>query len=82
MGIPYRMELPGGRTPISQVVICLDVSDSMWDVPAKIASARIAAQALALAVQESGGQAVGILFHQIGLASFAPKKRGKSEKRG
>ena len=43
-------------------VICLDVSESIWDSKTKIGAARIAAQAIALAVRDAGGDVVGVLF--------------------
>jgi uncharacterized protein (DUF58 family) len=44
------------------VVICLDVSESMWYSKTKIGAARIAAQTIALAVRDTGGDVVGVLF--------------------
>jgi hypothetical protein len=69
VGMPLRMTLPGRETLRPRVVICLDVSGSMWD-QVKIAHARVAAQAVALAVQEGGGEAVGILFHEKAFVSL------------
>lgn len=70
-GIPFRMTVDGGATPAPQVVLCVDSSGSMWrDAPGgsttKIAIARAAAQAIALAVAEHGGEAVGVLFDNNG----------------
>jgi hypothetical protein len=42
--------------------VCLDVSESMWYTKAKIWAARVAAQAIALAVRDAGGDVVGVLF--------------------
>ncbi len=58
--VPLRMALPGKERPRPKVAICLDKSGSMKG--AKFVLAQIAAQAVALAVQEAGGEAVGILF--------------------
>ncbi len=61
-GIPFRLDLPGRSVPRPQVVICLDVSESMWYSKGKIWAARVAAQAIALAVRDAGGDVVGVLF--------------------
>jgi len=61
-GIPFRLDLPGRAAPRPQVVICLDVSESMWYSKGKIWAARVAAQAIALAVRDAGGDVVGVLF--------------------
>jgi hypothetical protein len=61
-GIPFRLDLPGRSAPRPQVVICLDVSESMWTAQGKIRAARVAAQAIALAVRDAGGDVVGVLF--------------------
>ena len=58
--IPLRMSLPGKDRPRSKVLICLDKSGSMKG--AKFVLAQIAAQAVALAVREAEGDAVGVLF--------------------
>ena len=66
-GLPFRLDLPGGEGPRPQVAICVDTSGSMWDVGfAKIFQARLAAQAIALAVREVGGDVVGLLFDDHG----------------
>jgi hypothetical protein len=67
-GIPFRLDLPGRSAPRPQVVICLDVSESMWYSKAKIGAARVAAQAIALAVRDAGGDVVGVLFDDTWLA--------------
>ena len=67
-GIPFRLDLPGRSAPRPQVVICLDVSESMWYSKTKIGAARIAAQAIALAVRDAGGDVVGVLFDDTWLA--------------
>lgn len=59
--IPLRLQLPGRERPRPRVVIGLDRSSSMKGAD-KFAQAQIAAQAVALAVQEAGGEVVGILF--------------------
>lgn len=58
--VPLRMALPGKDRPRVKVLICLDKSGSMKGP--KFALAQIAAQAVALAVREAGGEAVGVLF--------------------
>ncbi len=58
--IPLRMALPGKERPRPRVTICLDKSGSMKG--AKFVLAQTAAQAVALAVREAGGEVVGILF--------------------
>ncbi|MEJ5200356.1 MAG: hypothetical protein WHX53_15660, partial [Anaerolineae bacterium] len=64
--VPLRMTLPGREQPRLRVVICLDKSSSMTvnvrKNLRKFDLAQIAAQAVALAVQEAGGEVVGILF--------------------
>ena len=45
-----------------------DVSESMWYSKTKIGAARIAAQAIALAVRDAGGDVVGVLFDDTWLA--------------
>ena len=67
-GIPFRLDLPGRSAPRPQVVICLDVSESMWYSKTKIGAARIVAQAIALAVRDAGGDVVGVLFDDTWLA--------------
>ncbi len=57
--VPLRMALPGKERPRPKVAICLDKSGSMKG--AKFVLAQTAAQAVALAVQEASGEAVGIL---------------------
>jgi hypothetical protein len=54
------MALPGKERPRPKVAICLDKSGSMKG--AKFVLAQTAAQAVALAVREAGGEVVGILF--------------------
>lgn len=58
--LPFRMALPGPERPSAKVVICVDVSSSMRGP--KETAAFFAAQALALAVENSGGDVVGLLF--------------------
>ncbi|MBM4460580.1 MAG: hypothetical protein FJ011_22945 [Chloroflexi bacterium] len=58
--IPLRMALPGKERPRPKVLICLDKSGSMKG--AKFVLAQTAAQAVALAVREAGGEVVGVLF--------------------
>jgi len=58
--VPLRMALPGKERPRPKVLLCLDKSGSMKG--AKFVLAQIAAQAVALAVREAGGEAVGVLF--------------------
>ena len=58
--VPLRMALPGKERPRPKVAICLDKSGSMKG--AKFVLAQTAAQAVALAVREAGGEVVGILF--------------------
>ena len=66
--IPFRMRLSGRSTPGVKLVLCLDASGSMGhrcpgsNGSSKWHVAQLAAQALALAVQQSGGQVVGIVF--------------------
>ncbi len=62
--IPLRMALPGKERPRPKVLICLDKSGSMKG--AKFVLAQTAAQAVALAVREADGEAVGILFDDTG----------------
>jgi len=52
--------LPGKERPRPKVLVCLDKSGSMKG--AKFLLAQTAAQAVALAVREADGEAVGILF--------------------
>jgi len=58
--VPLRMALPGKERPRPKVAICLDKSGSMKG--AKFVLAQTAAQAVALAVREAGGEVVGVLF--------------------
>jgi hypothetical protein len=61
------MALPGHETPAPPLILTIDLSSSMFIGPAKKAKqARIAAQAVALAVKEAGGQVVVILFNTHG----------------
>ncbi len=62
--IPLRMALPGKERPRPKVLICLDKSGSMKG--AKFVLAQTAAQAVALAVREADGEAVGVLFDDTG----------------
>ena len=62
--VPLRMTLPGKERPRPKVLICLDKSGSMKG--AKFVLAQTAAQAVALAVREAGGEAVGVLFDDTG----------------
>jgi hypothetical protein len=59
--LPFRMAVMGCERPLPRVVICVDVSSSM-DERRKAETAFTAAQALALAVEASGGEVVGLLF--------------------
>lgn len=62
--VPLRMTLPGREVPRPRVVICLDKSASMcYD---KFNLAQTAAQAVALAIEEIGGEVVGVLFDNCG----------------
>jgi hypothetical protein len=58
--VPLRMALPGKDRPRVKVLICLDKSGSIKGP--KFALSQIAAQAVALAVREAWGEAVGVLF--------------------
>ena len=66
--IPFRLRLPGHTHPATKLVLCLDASGSMGSTcpgsngSSKWHVAQLAAQALALAVQQSGGQVVGVVF--------------------
>jgi hypothetical protein len=60
-GIPFRMALAGREVPAPRVVIALDMSDSMAD-DRKLQTARLAAQALAVAIRAVQGEVVGVLF--------------------
>ncbi len=66
--IPFRLRLPGHTHPATKLVLCLDASGSMGATcpgsngSSKWHVAQLAAQALALAVQQSGGQVVGVVF--------------------
>lgn len=66
--IPFRLRLPGRTHPATKLVVCVDASGSMGSpCPGSNGSskwhvAQLAAQALALAVQRSGGEAVGVVF--------------------
>lgn len=62
--VPLRMQLPGREQPRPKVVICLDKSGSMKG--AKFELAQTAAQAVALAVRDSGGEVIGVLFDDMG----------------
>ena len=66
--LPFRLRLPGHSHPATKLALCIDASGSMaspcpgsngsskWQV------AQLAAQALALAAQRSGGQVIGVVF--------------------
>ena len=60
--LPFRMRLPGKALPAAKVVLCLDISGSMSGT--KLTTARVAGQAIALAVQREGGEVVGVLFSE------------------
>ncbi len=65
--IPLRMALPGREAPASQLILAIDLSSSMFIGRGhKARQARIAAQAVALAVKAAGGQVVVILFNSHG----------------
>jgi len=65
--IPLRMDLPGHEAPAPQLILAIDLSSSMFIGQGEKAwQARIAAQALALAVKDAGGQVVVILFNTRG----------------
>lgn len=66
---PFRLALPGRTQPAPIVVIGVDVSSSMDGY--KQRAAFIAAQALALAVNASGGHVVGLLFDEWGAVAQA-----------
>ena len=61
--LPFRMRILGRETPAPRLLICVDVSSSM-DSDGKQQNAFLAAQAVALAGQQSGGEVVGLLFDQ------------------
>lgn len=69
--MPYRMKSGRGKTPRPKVVIVVDTSGSMSDPfpggkdTKKIAVARLAAQALALALRAVEGHVVGVLFDAL-----------------
>ena len=68
--LPFRMSLPGKDIPAPQIVLAVDVSSSMFSSAwRKVRQARIAAQAVALAVTAAGGQVVVILFNSHGFVS-------------
>jgi len=58
--VPLRMDVQGHESPAIKLVLALDVSSSMF--PQRILPAQIAAQAIALAVRDAGGEVVVILF--------------------
>ncbi len=65
--IPLRMALPGREAPAPQLILAIDLSASMFIGRGhKARQARIAAQAVALAVKDVGGQVVVILFNSHG----------------
>ncbi len=65
--IPLRMALPGREAPAPQLILAIDLSASMFiGRGEKARQARIAAQAVALAVKDAGGQVVVILFNSHG----------------
>ncbi len=65
--IPLRMALPGREAPAPQLILAIDLSASMFIGRGhKARQARIAAQAVALAVKNAGGQVVVILFNSHG----------------
>jgi hypothetical protein len=65
---PYRMDVPGNRVEGPNVVLCQDESGSMDDTVkggaggTKREIARMAAQAVALAIVQAGGQVHGLVF--------------------
>ena len=58
--VPLRMDVRGHEAPDIKVVLALDVSGSMFS--SRIWPAQTAAQAIALAVKEAGGEVVAVLF--------------------
>lgn len=66
--IPFRLRLSGRTHPATKLVVCVDASGSMGGVSpgsngsSKWHVAQLAAQALALAVQNTGGQVIGVIF--------------------
>ncbi len=65
--IPLRMALPGREAPAPQLILAIDLSASMFIGHGhKARQARIAAQAVALAVKDAGGQVMVILFNSHG----------------
>ncbi len=67
VAIPLRMALPGREAPAPQLILAIDLSSSMFIGNGhKARQARIAAQAVALAVKAAGGQVVVILFNSHG----------------
>ena len=66
---PFRMALSGKAQPAPNIVLCVDVSDSMRN--GKQEAAFIAAQALALAIAENDGHVVGLLFDGAAAVAIA-----------
>lgn len=66
--LPFQMTLPGRSRPAPAVVLAVDTSGSMHG-EGKLVRARQAAQALALAVRQAGGEVVGLLFSDRGYRS-------------
>lgn len=66
--VPFRLRLPGHTDPATKLALCIDASGSMGSTcpgsngSSKWHVAQLAAQALALAVQRTGGQTVGVVF--------------------
>jgi len=66
--LPLRLRLPGHTHPSTKLALCIDASGSMGAAcpgsngSSKWHVAQLAAQALALAVQRSGGQVIGVVF--------------------
>lgn len=66
--LPFRMRLPGHTHPATKLVVCVDASGSMSSTcpgsngSSKWHVAQLAAQSLALAVQRTGGQVIGVVF--------------------
>ena len=67
--LPFRMRLPGKALPAPQIVLCLDISGSM--AGRKLSMARVAGQAIALAVAAQGGEVVGVLFSDAAQTAVA-----------
>lgn len=73
--VPFRLDLPhpAGQTPGPQVFLAVDTSGSMRS-DGKLRRARLAAQAIALAVEAAGGDVRALLFNgdAVRAPNFAP----------